>query len=48
MFYVAGGSDENEILLYSVLNAFVDSISLLLRCVGEVTIFWEDEGGWVH
>ncbi|KAK2076474.1 hypothetical protein QBZ16_000999 [Prototheca wickerhamii] len=45
MFYVAGGSDENEILLYSVLNAFVDSISLLLRCVGEVTIFWEDEGG---
>lgn len=33
MFYVSGGADENELLLYSVLNGFVDSISLLLRCV---------------
>lgn len=34
MFYVTGSADENEIILYSVLNGFVDGISLLLRHAG--------------
>ena len=32
MFYVTGSQDENELILYSVLQAFYESISLLLRC----------------
>merc|ERR550532_1636215 len=31
MFYVTGSIDENELILYSVLQAFYDSVSLLLR-----------------
>ncbi|PRW57894.1 zeta- subunit of COP-I complex [Chlorella sorokiniana] len=31
MFYVTGDQDENEVVLYSVLQAFYESISLLLR-----------------
>uniref|UniRef100_A0A061RHV0 Coatomer subunit zeta n=1 Tax=Tetraselmis sp. GSL018 TaxID=582737 RepID=A0A061RHV0_9CHLO len=31
MFYVTGASDENELILYTVLQAFYDSVSLLLR-----------------
>eukprot|EP00873_Tetraselmis_striata_P001506 jgi/Tetstr1/421770/TSEL_012674.t1 len=31
MFYVTGGSDENEIIMYTVLQAFYESVSLLLR-----------------
>ncbi len=31
MFFVTGSQDENELLLYSVLQAFYESISLLLR-----------------
>jgi len=31
MFYVTGGYDENELILISVLNAFFDTISKLLR-----------------
>ena len=31
MFYVTGSQDENEMILYSVLQAFFESISILLR-----------------
>ncbi|KAI8468069.1 MAG: zeta-cop, subunit of COP-I complex [Monoraphidium minutum] len=31
MFYVTGGQDENELILYSVLQAFYESVSILLR-----------------
>ncbi|GAX84341.1 hypothetical protein CEUSTIGMA_g11763.t1 [Chlamydomonas eustigma] len=31
MFYVTGSQDENELILYSVLQAFFESISTLLR-----------------
>ncbi|KAI9573258.1 Longin-like domain-containing protein [Boletus coccyginus] len=31
MFYVVGGSTENEIMLYAVLTALFDAVSLLLR-----------------
>ena len=31
MFYVTGGQEENELILYQVLLAFYESISLLLR-----------------
>lgn len=31
MFYVTGSADENELILYGVLQAFYDSVSLLLR-----------------
>lgn len=31
MLYVVGGSDENEILLYNVILALRDSLSLLLK-----------------
>ncbi len=31
MFYVTGSQDENELILYSVLQAFFESISILLR-----------------
>ena len=30
-FYVAAGAAENEVLLLSVLSAFYESVSLLLR-----------------
>ena len=33
MFYVTGSQDENELILYSVLQAFYESISILLRQV---------------
>ncbi len=32
MFYVTGSQDENELILYQVLQGFYESISLLLRC----------------
>jgi len=31
MFYVTGAQEENELILYAVLQAFYESISLLLR-----------------
>jgi hypothetical protein len=31
MFYVTGGQDENELILYAVLQAFYESVSILLR-----------------
>lgn len=31
MFFVTGSQDENELILYTVLQAFYESISLLLR-----------------
>lgn len=31
MFFVTGGQDENELILYSVLQAFYESVSILLR-----------------
>jgi hypothetical protein len=31
MFYVTGSQDENELILYSVLVAFYESVSILLR-----------------
>ena len=35
MFYVTGSQDENELFLYSVLQAFFESISILLRSVSK-------------
>jgi hypothetical protein len=34
MFYVVGSQDENELILYTILQAFYESVSILLRCVG--------------
>lgn len=31
-FYVTGGDDENELILVTVLQGFVDAVSLILRC----------------
>ena len=31
IFYIIGNSDENELMLYSALNAFSDALHLLLR-----------------
>lgn len=31
MFFVTGSEDENEIILSTVLQAFIESLSLLLR-----------------
>eukprot|EP00193_Tetraselmis_chui_P008752 CAMPEP_0177763288 /NCGR_PEP_ID=MMETSP0491_2-20121128/6792_1 /TAXON_ID=63592 /ORGANISM="Tetraselmis chuii, Strain PLY429" /LENGTH=189 /DNA_ID=CAMNT_0019279387 /DNA_START=83 /DNA_END=652 /DNA_ORIENTATION=+ len=31
MFFVTGANDENELILYTVLQAFYESVSLLLR-----------------
>ncbi|GAB4815430.1 hypothetical protein N2152v2_002476 [Parachlorella kessleri] len=31
MFYVSGHQDENEVILFNVLTAFCDSVTLLLR-----------------
>lgn len=33
MFYVTGSQDENELILYAVLQAFFESVSILLRWV---------------
>ncbi len=33
MFYVTGSQDENELVLYTVLQAFYESVTILLRCV---------------
>jgi hypothetical protein len=35
MFYVTGSQDENELILYQVLQGFYESISLLLRCAAK-------------
>lgn len=35
MFYVTGSCDENELILYTVLQAFHESLSLLLRGIIE-------------
>jgi len=32
MFYVTGSQDENELILHTVLVAFYESVTLLLRC----------------
>ncbi len=32
MFYVTGSQEENELIIFAVLQAFYESISLLLRC----------------
>ena len=32
MFFVTGSQDENELIIFAVLQAFYESISLLLRC----------------
>lgn len=31
MFYVTGSQDENELILFTVLQAFYESVSVLLR-----------------
>ncbi len=33
MLYVVGGGDENEILLFGVVIALRDALSILLKCV---------------
>lgn len=33
MIYVVGGAEENEILLFGVVLALRDSLSILLKCV---------------
>lgn len=32
MFFVTGSQDENELILSTVLQGFLESVSLLLRC----------------
>ena len=32
MFFVTGSQEENELIIFAVLQAFYESISLLLRC----------------
>lgn len=32
MMYVVGGAEENEVLLFSVVLALRDSLSILLKC----------------
>lgn len=32
MFYVTGSQDENELILHTILVAFYESVTLLLRC----------------
>lgn len=34
MFYVTGSQDENELILHTVLVAFYESVTLLLRYTG--------------
>jgi Clathrin adaptor complex small chain len=36
MFYVTGTQDENELILYTVLQAFYESVSLLLRSAPDI------------
>ncbi len=44
MFYVTGSQDENELILYGVLQAFYESVSILMRCGwGHVRV----GGAWV-
>ena len=33
MLYVVGGAEENELLIYGVVLALRDSLSILLKCV---------------
>lgn len=35
MFCVTGSQDENELILFTVLQAFYESVSILLRCVAQ-------------
>ena len=35
MFFVTGSQEENELIIYAVLQAFYESISLLLRRVDQ-------------
>jgi len=44
-FYVTGSQEENELILYSVLQAFYESVSLLLRCVKHHAYHWLP---WTH
>lgn len=44
-FYVTGGDDENELILVTVLQAFFDAVSLLLRydlCDGPTCLFRDE------
>lgn len=34
MFYVTGSQNENELILYAVLQAFYEAVSILLRQAG--------------
>ncbi len=45
MFYVTGSQDENELILHTVLVAFYESVTLLLRCARlyQIFLFW-----WMH
>jgi hypothetical protein len=40
MFYVTGSQDENELILYSVLQAFYESVSILMRWDGRGADRW--------
>lgn len=42
MLYVVGGAEENEILLYNVVLALRDTLSILLKCV----LFWKFESSY--
>lgn len=37
MFYVTGSDDENELILYAVLQAFFEATSTLLRCAAHTS-----------
>lgn len=40
MFFVTGSQNENELILYAVLQGFYESISLLLRCCNTSRNVW--------
>lgn len=40
MLYVVGGAEENEILLYNVVLALRDTLSILLKCAFPMTPNW--------
>jgi len=42
MFYVTGSQDENELILHTVLVAFYESVTLLLRCarLSQILLIW--------
>ena len=48
-FYVTGDADENELILYAVLQGFYEAVSLLLRCACAcVRSLLLHDAAWAH